>query len=151
MLDVCHTNGRESVELKNKKTLVLNIKKQASYAQREQRLVEWYRQEMKRLLPEIIRKWEMKTGLEVGEYGIKKMKTRWGSCNPSHKRIWLNLELIKKPINCLEYVVVHEIVHFLERTHNGNFISHMDRIMPPWRAFRDELNQAPLAHEHWKY
>ena len=76
------------------------------------------------------------------------MKTRWGSCNPTHKRIWLNLELIKKPINCLEYVVVHEMVHFLERTHNERFVFHMDRIMPQWRTFKDDLNRSLLAHEN---
>ena len=106
---------------------------------------------MKRILPGIVRKWEIKSGLQVASFGIKRMKTKWGSCNPCHKRIWLNLELIKKSINCLEYIVVHEMVHFLERTHNDNFIAHMDRIMPQWRTFRDDLNRSPLAHENWEY
>ncbi len=97
----------------------------------------------------IVRKWEIKSGLQVDSFGIKRMKTKWGSCNPSYKRIWLNLELIKKPINCLEYIAVHEMVHFLERTHNDNFISHMDRIIPQWRILRDNLNRFPLAYEKW--
>ena len=79
------------------------------------------------------------------------MKTKWGSCNPVHKRIWVNLELIKKPINCIEYIVVHEMVHLLEHTHNENFIFHMNRIMPGWKNLRDELNSSPLAHENWEY
>ena len=151
LLDVCRSDDRPSVELKNKKTLVLNINEQNGLEQRERLLVNWYRREMKRLLPRIIQKWEIKSGLKVGAYGIKRMKTKWGSCNPNQKRIWLNLELIKKPINCLEYIVVHEMVHFLERTHNDKFTGHMDQIMPQWRTLRDDLNRSPLAHENWEY
>ncbi len=84
--------------------LVLNINKDAGLEEREKLLTDWYRKEMKRILPGIVRKWEIKSGLQVGSFGIKRMKTKWGSCNPAHKRIWINLELIKKPINCLEYI-----------------------------------------------
>jgi predicted metal-dependent hydrolase len=79
------------------------------------------------------------------------MKTRWGTCNEQARRIWLNLELVKKPPQCLEYIVVHEMVHLLERHHNERFVAYMDEFMPQWRLFRDELNQAPLAHETWEY
>ena len=130
---------------------MLNINRDTELEDREKLLTDWYRKEMERILPGIVRKWEIKSGLQVDSFGIKRMKTKWGSCNPSHKRIWLNLELIKKPINCLEYIVVHEMVHFLERTHNDSFISHMDRIMPRWRTLRDDLNRSPLAHENWEY
>ena len=112
--------------------------------------MDWYRKEMKKILPPIIQRWEIKSGLKVGSYGIKRMKTKWGSCNPVHKRIWVNLELIKKPINCIEYIVVHEMVHLLEPTHNENFISHMNRILPGWKNLRDELNRSPLAYENWE-
>jgi predicted metal-dependent hydrolase len=149
LLDIAYTEKYPFVEMKNKKTLVLNIKKNSRLEQRKKLLVDWYRQEMKYILPSIIKKWELKSKLKVSAYGIKRMKTRWGSCNPTHKRIWLNLELIKKPIHCLEYVVVHEIVHFLERTHNDQFVFHMDRIMPQWRTIRDELNRSSLPHENW--
>lgn len=151
LLDIVHCEKRPFVEIKNKKKIVLHINKDTNLEQREKLLVGWYRQEIKRMLPDIIQKWEIKSGLQVNSYGVKRMKTKWGSCNPTHRRIWLNLELIKKPINCLEYVVVHEMVHFWERTHNDQFIEHMDRVMPQWRTFRDDLNRSPLAHENWKY
>jgi len=79
------------------------------------------------------------------------MKTRWGSCNSTARRIWLNLELAKKPTSCLEYILVHEMVHILERSHNERFQHLMDSLMPTWRLCRDELNRAPLAHENWPY
>ena len=79
------------------------------------------------------------------------MKTKWGSCNIEACRIWLNLELSKKPIECLEYIIVHEMVHLLERKHNDHFRELMDQFMPQWRLFRDELNHAPLSHENWIY
>ena len=79
------------------------------------------------------------------------MKTKWGSCNIEARRIWLNLELAKKPIECLEYIIVHEMVHLLERKHNDHFRELMDQFMPQWRLFRDELNHAPLSHETWSY
>jgi predicted metal-dependent hydrolase len=79
------------------------------------------------------------------------MKTRWGTCNVADRRIWLNLELAKKPLSCLEYIVVHEMVHLLERHHNDRFRDHMDSFFPHWRFSRDDLNRAPLAHEDWAY
>ena len=79
------------------------------------------------------------------------MKTRWGTCNRDACLIWLNLELVKKPVSCLEYIVVHEMVHLIERHHNERFRDLMDRLMPHWRMYRDELNRAPLAHADWRY
>lgn len=96
-------------------------------------------------------KWEPEVGAEVAELRIKKMKTRWGTCNDEAQRIWLNLELAKKPIACLEYILVHEMVHLLERHHNERFRDLMDKLMPQWRLHREELNRAPLAHEDWRY
>lgn len=90
-------------------------------------------------------------GKPVAEVRIKRMKTRWGSCNAEAGRIWMNLELIKKPVACLEYVLVHEMVHLHERHHNDRFRQWMDALMPTWRVHRDELNRAPLAHEEWAY
>ena len=134
------TARRPSV-LTDQKTLVLYVHDQASSARCARLLTHWYRCEMKRLLPAIISKWESVMGVKVAEYRVKRMKTRWGSCNPHCKRIWLNLELIKKPLYCLEYVIVHEMVHFWESGHGDRFIGHMDRIMPQWQVFRDELNR----------
>jgi predicted metal-dependent hydrolase len=79
------------------------------------------------------------------------MKTKWGSCKPESRRIWLNLELAKKPVQCLEYIIVHELVHLIERRHNDRFLSIMDEHLPQWRIRRAELNAAPLAHENWSY
>jgi len=89
--------------------------------------------------------------VEVAEWGVKRMKTRWGSCNVPARRIWLNLELAKRPERCLEYIVVHEMVHLLVRTHGEQFVAHMDRFLPQWRLLRDELNRGPLGHETWEY
>ena len=87
----------------------------------------------------------------VTECRIKKMKTKWGTCNADARRIWLNLELAKKPVQCIEYVMVHELVHLLERQHSDRFVAIMDRSLPQWRVLRQELNAAPLAHEMWSY
>lgn len=114
-------------------------------------LHDWYRSELKARIPSLLDRWTPVIGVEVAEWGVKKMKTRWGSCNREARRIWLNLELAKKPPDCLEYVVVHEMVHILERLHNRHFKDLMDQFMPKWRSHRDELNRAPLAHEDWSY
>lgn len=98
-----------------------------------------------------IEKWQPLLGVEVAEWGIKKMKTRWGTCNAEARRVWLNLELAKKPPQCLEYLVVHEMVHLLERPHRERFCALMDQFLPSWRLSRDVLNHAPLAHEGWRY
>jgi len=114
-------------------------------------LDEWYRQKLKAALPTLIAKWEKKIKVQVNEFGVKKMKTKWGTCNREAKRIWLNLELAKKPSECLEYIVVHEMVHLLERNHNDRFISLMNELMPKWRFYKEELNRRPLCHENWSY
>jgi predicted metal-dependent hydrolase len=106
---------------------------------------------LKALSPNLIAKWEPVIGVQVAEWGIKRMKTRWGTCNADARRIWLNLELAKKPPQCLEYILVHEMVHLLEWRHNDRFKTLMDRVMPQWRLYRAELNRAPLAHEDWNY
>ena len=103
------------------------------------------------MIPPIVEKWEPELGVQVADWGIKKMKTKWGSCNIEARRIWFNLELAKKPVQCLEYIAVHEMVHLLERHHNDRFKALMDKFLPQWRLCRDELNRAPLAHETWTY
>lgn len=100
---------------------------------RHQCLLNWYKQQMQALLPGLITKWEPIIGVSVNAWGIKVMKTRWGSCNVIAKRIWLNLNLIKKPLICLEYVLVHEMVHLLEANHSKRFYAYMERFMPQWR------------------
>ncbi|WP_430467974.1 M48 family metallopeptidase [Winogradskyella ouciana] len=112
---------------------------------------EWHRSELKKIVPSLIAKWEKEIGVAISDYGIKKMRTKWGSCNTEAKRIWLNLELAKKPKTCLEYIIVHELVHLLERSHNERFVKFMDEFMPKWRFYRDELNRLPYSHVDWDY
>ena len=118
---------------------------------REAVLQRWYRGRLRERLPAVMAKWEAKIGVSAAEARIKRMKTRWGTCNPEARRIWLNLELAKKPPACLEYIAAHELVHLIERSHNDRFRQLMDRHMPRWRMLRDELNRAPLAHADWRY
>ena len=99
----------------------------------------------------MITKWERPTGVQIERFTVRKMKTKWGSCNPDALTIRLNLELAKKPLECLEYIVVHEMVHLLEPTHNARFVAFMDQFMPKWQFYRDELNRLPVRHEHWSY
>ena len=114
--------------------LQLCIKKNATSAEKYDALSNWYRAQMQLILPELIHKWEHIIGVEVTTWGVKIMKTRWGSCNTRARRIWLNLSLIKKPILCLESVIVHELVHLLEASHNARFYQLMDTLMPDWRV-----------------
>ncbi len=131
--------------------LVLQVRPGSDANKRRAVLNAWYRAELKRRIPELLEKWQAVMGVQATAWGIKRMKTRWGSCNIEEKRIWLNLELAKKPPQCLEYVLVHELTHLLERNHNERFHTLMDQFMPQWPLYRDELNRAPLAHEHWGY
>lgn len=151
LLNVIEHKGPSRVEITNKTRIDLYVPIGSDASKREQVLLEWYRRELKALIPSLIEKWEGPLGVTVDDWGVKKMKTKWGSCNIKARRIWLNLELAKKPAQCLEYVVVHEMVHLLERNHTDRFRELMDRFMPQWRLYRDELNQAPLSHETWSY
>lgn len=150
-LDVIERDSPPEVRLRNNQTLELRVRPGAERSKREAILHGWYRQQLRAQLPALVAQWEPIVGVAVNEVRIKRMKTRWGSCNIKAKRIWLNLELIKKPPSCLHYVLVHELVHLLERRHNRRFRELMDRFMPQWRLHRDELNRAPLARESWRY
>ncbi|MGE6993794.1 M48 family metallopeptidase [Pseudomonas sp. NPDC047961] len=99
---------------------------------------------MKRRVPQLLESWQPRLGVDVSAWGIKRMKTKWGTCNIEAKRIWLNLELAKTPVQCLEYVLVHEMTHLLERHHNNQFIGLLDQQLPQWRVLRDELNRSML-------
>ena len=143
--------GRPSVHLLNNTTMELSVPPAADRDTRDAVLQRWYRRQLRSRLPELLAKWEPRVGVDVAEARIKRMKTRWGTCQMDARRLWLNLELAKKPVSCLEYIVVHEMVHLIERHHNERFRELMDRIMPGWRVHRDELNRAPLAHEEWTY
>jgi len=150
-LTVIEDDGPASVCLPNNRMLALQVRPGTNRDQREAVLHRWYRQRLRAQIPPLIDKWEPEIGVTVAEWGIKKMKTRWGTCNVDARRIWLNLELAKKPALCLEFILVHEMVHFLERHHNERFRALMDRLMPPWRLHREALNRSPLSHEDWQY
>jgi len=149
ILNITHTNDQPYIKLRNKKIIDFFVQPSTSYEQKEAIFNKWYHAELKKILPEIISKWELKTGLKIASWGIKRMKTQWGSCNIKDSRILLNLELAKKPVQSIEYIIVHEMVHLLERCHNDKFVKYMDQFMPQWRVFRNDLNLLPLAHESW--
>jgi hypothetical protein len=151
LLNVVYRDGAPAVAVRNNTTLDLFVRPGSDTAQRERVLLAWYRRQLKQLIPPLVAKWEAIIGVEVAEWRVKQMKTRWGACNPDARRIWLNLELIKKPASCVEYIVVHEMVHLLERRHNEQFTAYMNKFLPQWRLLRDELNQAPLGHATWEY
>ena len=150
-LDVIEYDGPPSVVIRNSKTLELRVGPSTDTLKRSEALQVWYRRLLREQIPDLLAKWEPVVGVEVAFCRIKTMKTKWGSCNADARRIWLNLELSKKPHMCLEYILVHEMVHLLERHHNDRFRELMDRFMPQWRLHREELNRAPLAHEEWRY
>lgn len=150
LLKVIEQDAVPRVELKHS-IIELYVRPQTGREKKKNLLDEWYRSQLKALLPRLIAEWEKKMNVKVNEFGIKKMKTKWGTCNRKAKRIWLNLELAKKPSECLEYIVVHEMTHLLERNHNDRFISLMNEFLPKWSFFKEELNRKPLRHENWSY
>lgn len=150
-LRVVEQAGAARIALRGKASMDLFIHAGSSIEQRERVLSGFYRNQLKSLVPELLDKWVPVLGVEPPSWGIKKMKTKWGTCSIQARRIWLNLELAKKPIGCLEYILVHELVHLLERQHNDRFRMLMDRFMPQWQLHRDALNDSILAHERWAY
>jgi len=149
LLNVTHRDGESKVIIRNKTSIDLSASVDSTLEQRHRIMTEWYRVQLKEQMTPIIDKWEKIIGVSAVDYNIRRMKTKWGSCNVNAKRILLNLELIKKPKHCMEYIIVHELVHLLERRHNDRFVSYMDKFMPQWRNYRDELNCFVLNHAHW--
>jgi predicted metal-dependent hydrolase len=131
--------------------LVLWTHRGASERSREAAVEKWYRDQLKRAVPKLIARWEPVIGVRIERFYVQRMKTKWGSCNHRAGTIRLNSELAKKPRGCLEYLVVHELVHLLEPTHNARFQALMDRFMPQWKARRDALNRLPVRGEEWEY
>jgi predicted metal-dependent hydrolase len=141
--------GPARVERRGHTALVLRVRPGASAADRERVLLAWYRERLREHAGVLLERWEARLGVAPRTWGIKRMKTKWGSCNPKARSLWLNLELAKKPPACLEYVLVHELVHLLARRHDNRFLALMDRHMPTWRRRRAELNATPLGREAW--
>lgn len=140
MLEVHETSGRQYAEVGCEGKINMFVRKGSSAEKREKLLYDMYRELLKDKLPECIKRWETVIGVSVNQWGVKLMKTRWGTCNIKSKRIWINLELAKKGPRCLEYIVVHELTHLLERYHNKSFYGYMDRFLPEWKEIRKELN-----------
>nr|MBU1329005.1 M48 family metallopeptidase [Candidatus Omnitrophota bacterium] len=150
-LNVIEHNGAGKVVLRNKAAIDIYVRPGSDAEMREKVFQRWYRKQLKALVPPLLEKWQQSLDVQIADWGIKKMKTKWGGCNVEARRIWLNLELAKKPVQCLEYILVHELVHLLERHHNDRFAAYMEKFMPQWRFLRETLNKGPLRHETWKY
>ena len=148
LLRVIEQNAAPRVVLKHG-TIELYIRKGTSSRRREEALHSWYRYQLRELVLPYISRLEKKLNVTEAEVGIRTMKTKWGTCNSKAKRIWLNTELAKKPIESIEYVLVHEMVHLLERNHNEKFIAYMDKFLPKWKHLREELNRSTLGHVEW--
>jgi len=131
--------------------MLLNVRPGADSTRMQAIVEKWYREEIRKAVPPLVTKWQPLLGVHVDRFFVQRMKTKWGSCSPHTRSIRLNTDLAKKPPECLEYIVVHEMVHLIERTHNAVFVATMDRVMPQWRFYRDQLNRLPVRHEDWAY
>lgn len=150
LLKVIESDETPGVEIKHSQ-MRLRVRPGASDEKKQAVVEEWYRAQLKQAVPALIANWEPLVGVKVKRFFVQKMKTKWGSCNPGSSSIRLNTDLAKKPPECLEYIVVHEMVHLLEPTHNHRFTALMDQFLPNWRLCRAELNRLPVRHEDWAY
>jgi predicted metal-dependent hydrolase len=149
-LRVEEDGGRHPVTLTPDGHLLLHVASGSDRATRARRLESWYRQELRRSIPMLISKWAAVLQVDEPSWGIRQMKTKWGTCNRDRAHVWLNLELAHKAPACLEYIVVHEMVHLLERNHTERFFDVMTEVMPQWERHREVLNRAPLAYQDWR-
>lgn len=148
-LKVVERPGRAHFEIDGER-LVLYVPADTTAEKRRHHLDQWYRAQLRQAIPDLITKWEQTLGVTVPKWTIRRMKTKWGSCNRETRHIWFNAELAKKHPDCLEYIVVHEMTHYIERNHGEKFTELMDQRLPDWRTRRDQLNAAPLGAEQWK-
>lgn len=150
LMNVIPATGKATVVLRHRH-IDLYVKPGSSRKHKASVIAKFYRNHLNEQIPPLIARWEKKMKVKVDEYGIKQMKTKWGTCNIEAKRIWVNLELARKPVSCLEYIVVHEMVHLLERHHNEIFLSYMSCFLPQWKSLKTELNKSPFSHSDWSY
>lgn len=150
LLNIIEENAPPSVELKHNQ-MFLRVRPGADDNKRNEVVENWYRTRVKAATQELIEKWEPTIGVTVCGFYVQRMKTRWGSCNSQAQTVRLNTDLAKKPRECLEYIVVHEMIHILEPTHNERFQELMGRFMPDWEHRREVLNRLPVRHEDWEY
>jgi len=151
LLRIIEQEAPPKVVFKTKTYIDLYVRPNSTKLQRQTIINEWYRAEIKKQIQPIIDKWSPQIGVTVSDWQVKQMKTRWGTCNIEKKRILLNLELAKKPLHCLEYIIVHEMIHLLERHHNDRFLSFMEKFMPQWKFYKEELNRLPVNNSSWTY
>lgn len=150
LLTVATSSAPPTIELQHRR-MVLRVRPGTGAFRREDLVDEWYRELIRRAVPRLLDRWEPSMGVSVERFFVQRMKTKWGSCNHEARTIRLNSELAKKPPECLEYIVVHELVHLIEPTHNARFVALMDRFMPKWQFYRDVLNRLPVRQESWTY
>ena len=150
LLEVVVSEEPSGVLVKHRR-LILTVRPGTKHLARDELLAQWYRDEIKVTVPELIAKWEPILGVEVRQFFVQQMKTKWGSCNTEARTIRLNTELAKKPKDCLEYIVLHEMIHLLEPNHGERFVSLLDRFMPKWQFVRQKLNRLPIRHTEWNY
>lgn len=149
LLNVVEQSKPQRVEIKRKTHIDLHVYSEEFREHKKKVLERWYREELHNAALPIIKKFEKKLKITINEFKIRKMKTKWGTCNSDSKRIMINLELAKKPLRCLEYVIAHEMVHFFERNHNSRFVARMDKLIRNWESIRNELNESPLGYDIW--
>jgi predicted metal-dependent hydrolase len=149
LLSVREEEAKPAIRLGHR-NITLTVRPGSSRAKREAVVHEWHKSLLHDAVPELIRRWEPKLGVEVAAYFLQRMKTKWGGCNPRAGHIRLNTELVKKPADLLEYVVVHEMLHLVVPTHSERFVTLLSRHYPAWREARAELNELPLGAEAWK-
>ncbi len=145
LIKVIERYGKHEIKIKNKKYLELYVNPNTTREGKEKVFNEWYRKHLKKIIPELIRKWETILGVYSQNWEVKKMRTKWGSCKIESKKIIINLELAKKPRHCLEYIILHELIHLMERRHNDNFKACLDKYMPNWRTVKYELDSLPVC------
>lgn len=150
-LELIYKDEVPAVYLKGKNKIILQVRPNSSSAKRHEVMTQWYREQLRPVVADMIAKWEQNIGVQARHWNIRQMKTRWGTCNHRRGRILLNLELAKKPRECVEYVVVHELLHMLEKKHNDRFVELMTKHVPKWRSIKDDLNGFVLSHEEWKH
>lgn len=139
------SHSKIKVKIRNKKYIDLYVKKNSSTEQRKKIMDKWLRSKLKSQCEKSLKVWKEITGLEINEFKIRVMKTKWWSCNIEAKKILINFELVKKDKKHLEYIILHELIHLIERNHNDNFKFHLDKYLPNWRIYRQNLNDSILT------
>ena len=150
LLTVSESDQPPSIKLEHNRML-LRVRPGTDQDKREALVEAWYREQLKEAVPPLLARWQPLLGVSVERFFVQRMKTKWGSCNHKARTIRLNTELAKKPPECLEYIVVHELTHLLEPTHNTRFLGLMDQFMPAWQHHRQALNRLPVRQETWSY